>query len=83
MHDMLIPWPFYYSNLKITPTAMSNKNKQNSSFIINSIFFFYIYTNLQALLVAVKISEIWMLGVFLCNKIIHKQRDISWHKWSK
>lgn len=63
MHDMLILGPFYYSNLKIPPTAMSNKNKQNSSFIIDS-FLFYIYTNLHVLLLAVKISENWMFDAF-------------------
>lgn len=44
---------------------MSNKNKQNSSFIIDS-FLFYIYTNLHVLLLAVKISENWMFDAFFC-----------------
>lgn len=67
MRDMLVPWPFYYSNLKIPPTVMSNKNKTDHSLLIVFFFFFYIYTNLHVLLIAVKISEIWMFDVvFLC-----------------
>lgn len=85
MHDMLIRGPFYYSNLKIPPTAMSNKNKQNSSFIIDS-FLFYIYTNLHVLLLAVKISENWMFDAFVLILVTQKysqtikRTDISWHK---
>lgn len=91
MRDMLVPWPFYYSNLKIPPTVMSNKNKTDHSLLIVFFFFLHLYKFTCSVNCCKDIRnlDVWcgFFVLILVTKLFTKKRtlcqDISWHKLSK